>query len=379
MFKKFLINEFNKLFIIFFLKIKKIPNFFYFYKCFLKILMSLIVGILLITGIGLGNYSYQISTPLQKIAEKQKFIIEKGEGVNRISQNLKKQKIIRSMWNFEVYVWLEKMGKKFQAGEYFLSPSMNIKEITKILTSGEIIPNQKTIKIIEGWNYKEIGKYLENKMNISKEDFFSVTYDLQWENKYDFLKDNPWINKVGTVYKPPLQIEGYLFPDTYQIYKDANSEDIIKKMLDNFNKKLSIKMREDIKKQGKTIFEIITLASIIEKEVSKEEDRKIVAGIFYKRLKQGIHLESCATINYILGNNKKQLSFEDTRVESPYNTYLNKGLPPGPISNPGIFAIKAAIYPQETDYLFFLSKPTGETVFSKTFEEHNKNKRKWLN
>jgi UPF0755 protein len=150
-------------------------------------------------------------------------------------------------------------------------------------------------------------------------------------------------------------------------------------MLDNFNKKLSIKMREDIKKQGKTIFEIITLASIIEKEVSKEEDRKIVAGIFYKRLKQGIHLESCATINYILGNNKKQLSFEDTRVESPYNTYLNKGLPPGPISNPGIFAIKAAIYPQETDYLFFLSKPTGETVFSKTFEEHNKNKRKWLN
>jgi UPF0755 protein len=353
MFKKFLINELNKLFI----------NF------FIKILISLIVGILLITGIGLGNYSYQISTPLQKIAEKQKFIIEKGEGINRISQNLKKQKIIRSMWNFEVYVWLEKMGKKFQAGEYFLYPSMNIKEITKILTSGEIIPNQKTIKIIEGWNYKEIGKYLENKMNISKEDFFSVIYDLQWKNKYDFLKDRSQI----------ANLEGYLFPDTYQIYKNANSEDIIKKMLDNFDKKLSIKMREDIKKQGKTIFEIITLASIIEKEVPKEEDRKIVAGIFYKRLKQGIHLESCATINYILGNNKKQLSFEDTRVKSPYNTYLNNGLPPGPISNPGIFAIKAAIYPQETDYLFFLSKPTGETVFSKTFEEHNKNKRKWLN
>ncbi|MBI4652770.1 endolytic transglycosylase MltG [Candidatus Kuenenbacteria bacterium] len=355
MFKKFLIDFFLKTKIFF----KSFIN-----KRFIKFLIILIIIILLILGIGLGNYYYQISTPLQKISEQKEFIIKKGEGVNQISQNLKNQKLIGSMWNFEVYVWFEKMGKKFQAGEYSLSSNMNIKEITQILCSGQIIPNQKIIKIIEGWNYKEIGEYLENKINIPKEDFFSAAYDLQWKNKYSFLEGN--------------FLEGYLFPDTYQVYKNATAEDIIKKMLDNFDKKLSLKIREDIKAQGKTIFEIITLASIIEKEVPKEEDRKIVAGIFYKRLKQEMRLESCATINYILGNDKKQLSFEDTRIESPYNTYINNGLPPGPINNPGLSAIKAAIYPEKTDYLFFLSKPTGETVFSKTLDEHNKNKAKWL-
>ncbi|MFH1838569.1 MAG: endolytic transglycosylase MltG [Candidatus Kuenenbacteria bacterium] len=371
MIKKFL-NIFLK-------KIKEFFNFFCFYKQFLIFFIGCVV---LIIGICFGNYYYQISTPLQKISEKKEFVIKKGEGINQISQNLKDQKLIRSMWDFEVYVWQKKLGKKFQAGEYFLSPSINIKEIVQILCLGQIIPNQKIIKIIEGWHYKEIGEYLENKMNIPKENFFSVADSLilQWENKYSFLKDNPFTTFESrfSSYLYPVELEGYFFPDTYQIYKNASAEDVIKKMLDNFDKKLSIKMREEIKKQKKTIFEIITLASIIEKEVPKEEDRKIVAGIFYKRLKKGMHLESCATINYILGNNKKQLSFEDTRINSPYNTYLNKGLPPGPISNPGLSAIKAAIYPQETNYLFFLSKPNSETVFSKTFEEHNQNKKKWL-
>ena len=274
------------------------------------------------------------------------------------------------------------MGKKIQAGEYSLSPNMNIKEIAQILVSGQIIPNQKIIKIIEGWDYTEIAEYLENKMDISRDNFFSIAddYTLKWEDKYSFLRDNPFLKIESRLssYLHPVMLEGYLFPDTYQIYKNASAKDIIKKMLDNFDKKLSAKMREDIKKQKKTIFEIVTLASIIEKEVPNEEDRKIVAGIFYKRLEKGMNLESCATINFILGNNKKQLSFEDTRVESPYNTYINKGLPPGPICNPGISAINAAIYPQKTDYLFFLSKPNNETVFSKTFEEHNQNKMKWL-
>ncbi|PKL72565.1 endolytic transglycosylase MltG [Candidatus Kuenenbacteria bacterium HGW-Kuenenbacteria-1] len=366
---------------------------------FVKVLIILIIVILLIIGIGLGNYYYQISTSVAIKALPKEFVIKKGEGVNEISQNLKDQKLIRSMWDFEVYIWQKKLGKKFQAGNYLLSSQMNIKKIVQILISGQIIPNQTTIKIIEGWNYKEIAKYLKNIFSTDKntdsliweEFFFTEIYDSSWLKKYSFLADNPFLNEnnrnfsklieLRTLKNYPfavIPLEGYLFPDTYQIYKDASEYDIIKKMLDNFDKKLSSQMREDIKKQNKTIFEIITLASIIEKEVPNNNDRKIVAGIFYKRLKEGMRLESCATINYILGNDKKQLSFEDTRVESPYNTYLNKGLPSGPISNPGLSAINAAIYPQETDYLFFLSKPTGETVFSKTLKEHNQNKRKWL-
>ncbi|MEK9129791.1 MAG: endolytic transglycosylase MltG [Patescibacteria group bacterium] len=370
-----------------FSKIKEIFRTLFVCKYFVKFLIFFIGCVILFAGIYTVNYYYQISTPSQKNTEKKIFIIKQGEGVNKISQNLKDENLIRSMWNFEVYVWQKKLGKKMQAGEYFLSPDMNIKEITQILVLGKIIPNQKTIKIIEGWDYIEITEYLKNKINISEEDFWSITYDLQWKNKYSFLEDNPLVNNSLISMETPrferypfviIPLEGYFFPDTYQIYKNANAEDFIKKMLDNFDKKLTNKMREDIKKQGKTIFEIITLASIIEKEVPKEEDRKIVAGIFYKRLEMGMRLESCATINFILGDNKKQLSFEDTRIESPYNTYLNKGLPPGPICNPGLSAIQAAIYPQQTDYLFFLSKPNSETVFSKTFKEHNQNKKKWL-
>lgn len=365
----------------FFLEIGKKIKHLLVYKYFIKFLLILIICVILILGIGLGNYYYQIFTPLQKISEKKEFVVKKGEGVNKISQNLKNQKLIRSMWNFEVYIWLKKLGTKIQAGNYLLSSQMNIKEIVQILTSGQVIPNQTTIKIIEGWNYKEIGEYLESKINISKENFFAVANETFWKNKYSFLNDNPFKNiesKLSNYFYSTVLLEGYLFPDTYQIYKNATAEDIIKKMLNNFDKKLSNQMRDDIKKQNKTIFETITLASIIEKEVPNDNDRKIVAGIFYKRLREGMRLESCATINYILGNDKKQLSFEDTRVESPYNTYTNDGLSPGPISNPGLSAINAAIYPQETDYLFFLSKPNGETVFSKTFEEHNQNKKKWL-
>ena len=171
-----------------------------------------------------------------------------------------------------------------------------------------------------------------------------------------------------------------MFPDTYRIYIDADLDDIIRKMLGNFDGKLTAKMREDISKQGKTIYEIVTMASLIEKEVRTEKDMKIVSGIFWNRIKNGQALQSCASLAYILGVNKAQYTTEDTKIISPYNTYQNPGLPPGPISNPGIQAIKAAIYPTDTDYNYFLTNPAnGETIFSKTFNEHIKNKNKYLN
>ncbi len=149
-------------------------------------------------------------------------------------------------------------------------------------------------------------------------------------------------------------------------------------MRENFNRKLDEELRDEIARQDKTIKEIIIMASLLEREVPTYQDQRIVSGIFYQRLKTNYPLESCATIAYILGIDKWRYSIEDTRIESPYNSYLNIGLPPGPICNPGLSAIKAAIYPQENEYNFFLSKPNGETVFSKTLEEHNENKAKYL-
>jgi len=173
--------------------------------------------------------------------------------------------------------------------------------------------------------------------------------------------------------------EGFLFPDTYRIYKNSSAEDIIKKMLDNFDAKLAPDLRLAINSQGKTIFDVITMASIIQNEVKNLDDMKVVSGIFWNRIKIGQALGSDATLTYVLGVKKDRHSLEETNLDSPYNTYKYKGLPPGPISNPGINSIVAAIYPTDTDYNYFLTDSnSGQTIFSKTFDEHIKNKAKYL-
>jgi uncharacterized YceG family protein len=184
-------------------------------------------------------------------------------------------------------------------------------------------------------------------------------------------------NKNNLHYQSQKELLAYAWK-AYFFSKKLTSEEIVKKMLNNFDSQLTLELRDEIAKQGKSLEEVVTMASIIEKEVISEKDRKIASGIFWDRIKNGQPLQSCATISYVLGTNKKQYTFEDTRIQSPYNTYLNQGLPPGPICNPGISAIRAAIYPTNTDYNYFLSDPeTGNTVFSKTIEEHNSNKVKY--
>ncbi|MFH1662196.1 MAG: endolytic transglycosylase MltG [Candidatus Falkowbacteria bacterium] len=333
--------------------------------------------------IAFSFYSRGVNSRMDEYGLDQKFIINTGATVNQISKNLYDQKLIGSKFFFEVYVWKKDWEGKIKAGEYILNPSMKIKEIAEILIKGSSLGKEVEIKIIEGWNTREISQYFEREGMFQSEEllelvgFPKVDYRYNkdmglpkdYSNEFSFLKDKP--SYYG--------LEGYLFPDTYRIYKDSSLDDIVVKMLDNLDQKLTNEMREDIKKQGKTIYEIITMASIVEKEVRTQEDMDIVAGIFWDRIKYGQPLESCATLAYILGINKKQYTIEDTKIDSPYNTYRNQGLPPGPICNPGTNAIKSAIYPKYTDYNYFLSRPdTGETVFSETFAEHNTNKAKYL-
>lgn len=242
----------------------------------------------------------------------------------------------------------------------------------------------KTVTIIEGWNSRQIAEKLANsQLGFSVDDFLKIAgqpkknYQSlpanQWpedfSDNYEFLKDKP--KQVG--------LEGYLFADTYRFRPSSSPKEVIIKLLDNFDQQLNTKMRQDIEQQGRTIYQIITMASLLEKEVKTEQDMKIVADIFWRRIKNGQRLESCATLAYILGQNKPQYSFEDTRINSPYNTYINSGLPPGPIGSPSLKAIKAAIYPTPNNYNFFLSRPdNGETIFSRNFEEHKINKAKFL-
>lgn len=229
----------------------------------------------------------------------------------------------------------------------------------------------RSVTVIEGWNNQQIAEKLAtSQLGFTAKDFLKTANNpKQDQTKYQFLADRP--DNAG--------LEGYLFPDTYRFRASSTPEEVIEKILNNLDSKLTPKMRQDIRKQDKTIYQIITMASLIEKEVRSTKDMKMVSGIFWNRIANGQRLESCATLAYILGKNKPQYSYEETRIDSPYNTYTNYGLPLGPISNPGLKAIEAAIYPTNNDYNFFLTRPdTGETIFSRNFEEHKANKAKYL-
>ena len=270
--------------------------------------------------------------------------IEKGWGSVEVGQKLKDEQIIKSKWFFVIYSWLKGYSNRLQAGEYLLNPKRSIFEIAKIIANGEVNPNWVKITIPEGWTNKQIEERLISSGVLKSGD------------------------------KLPKDQEGFLFPDTYYFYKNLSVEEVVKKMRDNFDEKT-----KSLDLQGRNIYDILKMASILEKEVISEEDRTIVSGIFWKRIQNNYPLESCATIAYILGVEKWRYSYEDTRIKSSYNTYINTGLPPTPINNPSLSAIKSALYPKETDYNFFLTDPdTGTTIYSKTLEEHNRNKAKYL-
>jgi len=275
------------------------------------------------------------------------FLVKKGDSVFQIGQNLEQRGFIKNKYLFNLYVLASGKQSKLQAGEYVLSSSMSISKISQKLISGNIV--KEIITIPEGWNLRDIAWYFENKGMFQAEELYEMT-----------------------------ELEGYLFPDTYEISRGASLEEIIKKMTDNFNKKLTPELREDIQKQEKTVSEIVIIASLLEKEIQTLEDKKMVAGILLNRLQVGMPLQIDATITYITKKQTTNISKEDTQIDSPYNTYKYTGLPLGPICNPGMESIKAAIYPQPNSYWYYLSTPEGETIFSKTLEEHNIAKAKHL-
>jgi len=296
------------------------------------------------------------------------FEIEEGEGVKEISRKLENSQLIAGGLYFNYYVWKTESREKLQAGKYELRGSMTIPEIVQVFSLGEIVSNEVKIMFPEGTSARGMADILKQKGFDGGSFLKKINSGAEMTNDYDFLNSKP----------QKANLEGFLFPDTYIFFKNAKVEDIVDRMLLNFDERLTPKMREDIKNQGKDIYQILTMASILEKEVKTAEDMKIVSGIFWDRIEVGQSLQSCATIAYVLGEEKKQYSLEDTRTPSPYNTYINRGLPPGPINNPGIKAISASIYPTETDYNYFLTDPaTGKTVFSRTLEEHAANKAKY--
>lgn len=337
-----------------------------------KIILSIFIFLALILIGGVGYFYYGIYGKIQNPISEKEFVVTPGDGAKMIGKNLHDQGLIKDRFLFETDVWLRGSEKEFIAGSYKVPENLSISDLVKILTTASK-KEQTKITVPEGLSNKEIAKIWEDEKMGTAVDFFfkaSVTdsREIIPNAMYDFL----------ALKKKEVDLEGYLYPDTYNVYKDAKPEDLIKKMLDNFENKTKDILSE-AKASSKDFHDILTLASIVEREVPKASERPVIAGIFINRLNIGMPLQSDATVNYATGKYRLRPTYEDLQVESPYNTYKYRGLPPGPIGNPSISSIKAALNPESTEYFYFLSKTSGETVFSKTLDEHNENKAKYLN
>ena len=329
-----------------------------------------VVATILAVLLYLGYFVSAITTPVSADSSVVTFSISRGEGAHAISQRLSEAGFIASTWNFEAYIWLKRWGSRLQAGEYQIPRNVTIQEVARILALGKEGAVERSITIIEGWTIEDIIDYLDHEGVISHSDFREALSRLADKQVVSALADKP----VGA------SLEGYLFPDTYRILRGSSADEVVLKMLTNFDRKLTPELRAAIAARHQTIFSTLTLASILEREVKHPQDLSLVADVFYKRLAAGKPLESDATLNYILpvAERKPALTSKALQNAAPYNSYRCPGLPPGPISNPGLKAIEAAIRPTPNQYWYFLSASTGETIFSKTHAEHVRNKQRYL-
>lgn len=292
--------------------------------------------------------------------------VKAGSGVNEISRTLHSASVIRSKLLFETLVWLMEAEADLQAGSYEFSSDDSLLTVIERLRSGKLVARD-AVTLIEGWTRAEYRSRLAQE-GFSAAEFDNFTSDAaQWGEKYGFINYIP----------RGASLEGYLFPDTYAVRADRSVEDIVAKMLENFDLKLSV-IGETKRVDMNTIHELVTMASILEKEVRGTDDRRNVADIFYKRLQSEMPLQSDATVNYITGSGRARSTAADLAIDSPYNTYKNKGLPPGPIGNPGLDALEAALAPLPNDYYYFLTDARGTVHYARTFEEHQENRKRYL-
>lgn len=305
--------------------------------------------------------------------------IKPGSSSKVIAKTLKENKLIRSEFVFRFYLKLKKINN-LQAATYELSPNMDVKKIVDKISKGDnYIDESKQIKITfkEGLSFKQVATLIGDETNNTYDDVLALVKDSSYIDslikEYWFITDDI---KSSTLYYP---LEGYLFPDTYIFEsKDVDVKTIFKKMLDKMGQVLSI-YKDKINNSNMTLHEVLTLASVIEKE-GKTKDFTNISSVFHNRLKKGQKLESCATAYYGLGLEFNELGIATSEVisaKNDYNTYIVKGLPTGPISIPSKSAIEASVNPSETEYLYFLSDNEGVTYFFKTYKEHQ-NKEKEL-
>ncbi|HVP21311.1 MAG TPA: endolytic transglycosylase MltG [Anaerolineaceae bacterium] len=329
---------------------------------------------------GLGQFEkalYSIQLLLQKnnllepadpAGSAKPFTIDQGESVNSIALNLENAGIIRDAGAFRLYLIYSGLDKGIQAGDHQLSPAQTALEVAKGIQ--DATPRILTLRVYAGWRTEEIAAALQsNGFLIDAQNFLTAAAELKGE-------------KVLLGYPDIQSVEGYLFPDDYRFNRDVTAEEILMTMLQHFDEAVSQDLRDAIRRQGLSLEDAVTLASIVQKEAVVPDEQPIIASVFYNRMQKGMKLDSDPTVQYALGFDpvkktwwKNPLSASDLKFVSPYNTYINTGLPPGPISNLGISALQAVAYPAQTPYYYFRARcdGSGRHFFSATYEEHLNN------
>ena len=311
-------------------------------------------------------YGNQLTHPLNPDGTKQPFTIESGESIPSIAIRLEEVGLIRSEAAFRAYLIYTGLDTSIQAGEHLLSPSLSIVGIARELQ--DATPEQITFVILAGWRMEEIAASLSTSgLDITPNEFLSAARSAP-----------PGLNFLSA----SVSTEGFLFPDMYILPRETTAATLIQEILHNFSLHLTIDLQEGFSRQNLDTYQAVTLASIVQREAVVADEQAQIASVFYNRLRAGMKLDTDPTVQYALGYNPAQgtwwtnpLSATDLQIDSPYNTYIYAGLPPGPIANPSLSALRAVAFPAETPYYYFHARCDGSGLhsFAVTFEEHLQN------
>ena len=298
---------------------------------------------------------HQLHQPANPGNSKVRFVVPPGATFHEVADTLHRTGLIDSVTVFDLYARYKHLDRNVQAGAYELSRNLNMIQILTALQTA--IPEEIFVTIPEGYTIKKTAASLDKGGTIKGSDYLALA--VQGQFNYDFLKDLP----------PGSTLEGFLFPDTYLVPRNGTAKDLITLQLENFKKHWDDTRKSQAAQRKLTALQVVTIASMIEREARFQDDRPLVASVIYNRLANGWPLQIDATVLYALGRWQASVTTQDRMVPSPYNTYLHTGLPPGPIANPGIKSIDAALQPANTGYFFYLSDPQGHNHYAKTNDE----------
>ncbi|PNE45326.1 endolytic transglycosylase MltG [Enterococcus avium] len=349
-----------------------------------KIVYILTVGILIVAGIlAISGYNY-VSAGLKPLDKNDKKLVQvevpSGSSNRQIGDILEEGEVIRDGMVFNFYTKFKNLTN-FQAGYYQFSPNMTLDQISKELQQGgsaEPLDDASKLTVPEGYDVDKIASLVAKKTDFKKEDFIKVMKD---DKFFDQLKAQypDLLTDASNAKDVRYRLEGYLFPATYNVHKNRSLEDLVTQMVDTTNQILT-PYYSQIKEKGLNVQEVMTLASLVEKEGVTQSDRKKIAQVFFNRIEAQMPLQSDISILYALGEHKEVVTIKDTEVDSPYNLYTNTGFGPGPFDNPSQEAILAVLDPTENDYIYFVADiSTGKVYYAKTYEEHMELVEKYVN